>query len=458
MLVDIMVSNKVYIWLRDFSFGKKRHVLVNPTDVLVFVHDNKNNRHGQHLVSIIGGKSSKTLNFGERWTFSCSTLVSGKSYRVTDPNYSFMGISIIIIDSTSYLLPRSLIQATSKKAEQYNRYFDSFVYAAANNQITIVQRRLVQSQTEKIGTGTDLHVTFDPNVFDSDGMHALGAAARGGHSEIVELLLNAGADINQCTKDGDAETALHLGAKWGKHQALRTLFDWRGAPNSVGIVERANPHALNDLNRTPLHLAALNGHVESVAVLLSLGAQDPHMADYSGKTPLDIAADYGRSRLEIGEALIAYCNQVWAADVCVVLSTFGFSRPQFSAEAAAQPSSLHSPPFQPKYLRSIGWDTLGYIAEFICAPPREAMAAISVVRRRTGGRARELSDGRDRFDIFLGQNIENDPRTRSLPYLLRQDRERLMQQRIINTNKEGAEETSNINQAPRCKISSHLVG
>ena len=182
------------------------------------------------------------------------------------------------------------------------------------------------------------------------------------------------------------------------------------------------------------------------------------MADYSGKKPLDIAADYGRSRLEIGEALIAYCNQVWAADVCVVLSTFGFSRPQFSAEAAAQPSSLHSPPFQPKYLRSIGWDTLGYIAEFICAPPRGAMAAISVVRRRTGGRARELSDGRDRFDIFLGQNIENDPRTRSLPYLLRQDRERLMQQRIINTNKEGAEETSNINQAPRCKISSHLVG
>ena len=80
-------------------------------------------------------------------------------------------------------------------------------------------------------------------------------------------------------------------------------------------------------------------------------------------------------------------------------------------------------------------------AEFLCAPPRGAMAAISVVRRRTGGKARELSDGRDRFDIFLGQNIENDPRTRSLPYLLRQDRERLMQQRIVNTNNEGAEET-----------------
>ena len=56
------------------------------------------------------------------------------------------------------------------------------------------------------------------------------------------------------------------------------------------------------------------------------------------------------------------------------------------------------------------------------------MAAVAAIRERAGGKPRVLTGGANRFDLFLSQSIENDPRTRSLPYLLRQDRERRQRQ------------------------------
>lgn len=53
-------------------------------------------------------------------------------------------------------------------------------------------------------------------------------------------------------------------------------------------------HLKDEKQRTPLHIAALHGHVECAQLLLKHGA-DPQVADEEGRTPLIAAAQYGQS-------------------------------------------------------------------------------------------------------------------------------------------------------------------
>ena len=79
----------------------------------------------------------------------------------------------------------------------------------------------------------------------------------------------------------------------------RVLRDWTllglaafdNAPNVIGAIAKqgeASVEARNDLGETPLHLAALNNSRESVAKLISLGA-DADARDNFGNTPLHAA-------------------------------------------------------------------------------------------------------------------------------------------------------------------------
>jgi ankyrin repeat protein len=100
-------------------------------------------------------------------------------------------------------------------------------------------------------------------------------AARAGHTSMVELLLDHGADPN--LKDGKSATALHW-AIIGGHDGVVKVLARRGADLGVRDVGY----------NTPLHLAANYPSTQVVRTLLDAGA-DPLARNLEGATPLQIA-------------------------------------------------------------------------------------------------------------------------------------------------------------------------
>ena len=132
------------------------------------------------------------------------------------------------------------------------------------------------------------------------GESALMSALYRGHADIVDALIESGAEIdifaaaatgrtvdlrraldpdtvNSYAYDG--WTPLHLAAFFGHLQAAQLLL---GAGATVQAVSR------NSLSNTPLHAAAAGKHGDVALLLLEHGA-DPLKTDAGGYTPLEIA-------------------------------------------------------------------------------------------------------------------------------------------------------------------------
>lgn len=112
------------------------------------------------------------------------------------------------------------------------------------------------------------------------GASPLHLAAERGKSEIIKLLLAAGADPNLTDRLG--QTPLHLAAAGGHAAAVRLLI----TKTNVEIKSKAGWEAL--------HLAANNGDAETVQALLGAGVS-PDATGPAGVTPLMIAAANNRS-------------------------------------------------------------------------------------------------------------------------------------------------------------------
>jgi ankyrin repeat protein len=104
----------------------------------------------------------------------------------------------------------------------------------------------------------------------------LQSAAQNGHAEIIDVLVNAGAD--RFTVSGEGWTLLHTAARFGHASAVETLL-------KLGL----NKNAVTELKDTALHLAAWGGHESVVQLLLRAGAR-PGERNIDGFTPADIAA------------------------------------------------------------------------------------------------------------------------------------------------------------------------
>lgn len=118
---------------------------------------------------------------------------------------------------------------------------------------------------------------------------------RQGNVEMVRRMLEAGVPVDAPQEDGC--TGLWLAAEAGCAEVVKLLCEVAGA--NVNAVKTAG-------NISALYVAAQNGHLTCVDVLLVNGA-NPNVAKSTGATPLFIASQQGYSEIA-GSLLRAGCN------------------------------------------------------------------------------------------------------------------------------------------------------
>ncbi len=122
-------------------------------------------------------------------------------------------------------------------------------------------------------------------------------AAEAGYTEILAVLLKAGADVNFAT---DGDTPLMIAAENGHSEIVKLL-----------LKTGADVNASRETGSTPLYLASLNDHSEIVKLLLKAGA-DVNASHENGFTPLYQAVQEGY--IEIVKLLLKADVDVDAAD------------------------------------------------------------------------------------------------------------------------------------------------
>ena len=149
-----------------------------------------------------------------------------------------------------------------------------------------LQRAAIFGKTERTVALLDSG-RFDIDQGNLDGCTPLIGSASAGHSNIVSILLDKGADTSITDTDGFA--ALHVSSQHGRTEVVEILVE-----------AGAHLEAKTLLGSTPLHLAAENGHPSVIEVLTEAGADvnSRRFTAYTvgkswGETPLHLAAAGG---------------------------------------------------------------------------------------------------------------------------------------------------------------------
>lgn len=140
---------------------------------------------------------------------------------------------------------------------------------------------------EKSSGHTEIvQLLLDAGVSSAAIPEALGCAAELGHAEVVTLLLQQrGASVDQAPKNGVAP--LLIAAKKGYTAVMRVLLEHDAAINQA-----------NAAGATPLFLAAEGGHVEAVKLLLAKHAAIDY-PNAEGVTPLQAAEANGHPEIAL---------------------------------------------------------------------------------------------------------------------------------------------------------------
>jgi uncharacterized protein len=138
-----------------------------------------------------------------------------------------------------------------------------------------------------------------PNAAHTDGntLTALMLAARGGHSSVVRLLLDAGANVDTtaavavgASGVNDGLTALMEAAASGDVATVQLLFEHKANPNAKAIYEVTDSTgATHAAGCRPVIMHAVNF---AVLRLLAEHGADLHIKDCDGNSVLMFAAEY----------------------------------------------------------------------------------------------------------------------------------------------------------------------
>jgi ankyrin repeat protein len=127
----------------------------------------------------------------------------------------------------------------------------------------------------------------DEFVEDREGKHlALVSAAREGHLEVVQVLIQGGANVNAVAQEGFTGkiTPLMAAARAGRVEAIKALLAAKADVGSKDVEFGGGG------GETALHYAARGGHAEAIKTLVAGGAVVNAKAS-GGRSPLSIAAE-----------------------------------------------------------------------------------------------------------------------------------------------------------------------
>ncbi|XP_073246127.1 transient receptor potential cation channel subfamily A member 1-like [Porites lutea] len=125
------------------------------------------------------------------------------------------------------------------------------------------------------------------NEQDKDGLTPLHHAARGNSLQIIQTLLDAGADVNaHASKESAFVTPLICASKFDSPEACRLL-----------IKRGAHVQKKNCSGQSPLHYASRKGHARVLEVLLNDGGAPVNLEDNDKATPLHAAAQAGQTQV-----------------------------------------------------------------------------------------------------------------------------------------------------------------
>lgn len=132
----------------------------------------------------------------------------------------------------------------------------------------------------------------------------LAIATKANYKVIVDMLVQAGVDINW--RDATGETALHVAARFGHDECAKVIIE--GSESNKADLEIGE----NSYAWTPLHVAAVDGHLQVVKLLIGAGA-DVSRLDSSGWTAKEHAAL--RGHMDIAKLLAEHTPEEKNADV-----------------------------------------------------------------------------------------------------------------------------------------------
>jgi ankyrin repeat protein len=156
-----------------------------------------------------------------------------------------------------------------------------------------------------------VNAVSDVDVLDHESdMTALHLATRNGHTKVVEVLIDAKANVNSISRSG--KTALYMAAEGGHTEMVKILMHAGGIVSMESSRDAMNsPHGSTAsgassftkssdssvlTGTTALHLAAKGGRVELVEFLVN-AVTDVDVLDSAGMTALHLAARGGHTKV-----------------------------------------------------------------------------------------------------------------------------------------------------------------
>ena len=189
-----------------------------------------------------------------------------------------MNRHLVATAAVSVLLLSACASQPSQPQAAVSAAADPAATLSQEDRIAFFTNAARNGRLEEVKQGLDSGIPV--NAKDTLDQTALLAAATHNYLEVVQLLLERGADPN--LPDNAGWTPLHYAAWFGSGTAILAVLQDHGA----------QVNAQNDRGITPLYFASVAGHDTQVKYLLAHGA-DRNIASKSGYTPLRAAKTKG---------------------------------------------------------------------------------------------------------------------------------------------------------------------